>query len=56
VAMADRKLDTLPDVETVVSADGGCLLHLGGRAERRRTPVHFRSLASLLWEARSGGA
>ena len=56
VAMADRKLDTLPDVETVVSGDGGCLLQLEGRARRRRMPIRFRSLASLLWEARHGGA
>ncbi len=56
VAMADRKLDTLPDVETVVSADGGCLLQLDGRARRRGLPIRFRSLASLLWEARHGGA
>jgi len=56
VAMADRKLDTLPDVETVVSGDGGCLLQLEGRARRRRLPIRFRSLASLLWEARRGGA
>ena len=56
VAMADRKLDTLPDVETVVSADGGCLLQLDGRAQRRGKPVHFRPLASLLWEARLGSA
>ena len=56
VAMADRKLDTLPDVETVVSADGGCLLQLDGRARRRRKPIRFRSLASVLWEGRHGGA
>ena len=56
VAMADRKLDTLPEVETVVSGDGGCLLQLEGRARRRRMPIRFRSLASLLWEARRGGA
>ncbi len=56
VAMADRKLDTLPDVETVVSADGGCLLQLDGRARRRGKPVRFRPLASLLWEARLGSA
>ena len=54
VAMADRKLETLPEVETVVSADGGCLLHLDGRARRRGMGIHFRSLASLLWEARRG--
>ena len=56
IAMADRKLDTLPDVETVVSADGGCLLQLEGRARRRGVPILFRPLASLLWEARSGRA
>ncbi len=55
VAMADQKLDTLPAVDTVVSTDGGCLLHLGARARRRASPVAFRPLASLLWEARSGG-
>jgi L-lactate dehydrogenase complex protein LldE len=52
VAMADRKLDTLPPVDAVVSADPGCLLHLDGRARRRRPGVPFRPLASLLWEAR----
>ena len=56
VAMADRKLDTLPDVDTVASSDGGCLLHLDARARSRGSLVAFRSLASLLWEARSGDA
>ena len=56
VAMADRKLDTLPGVETVVSADGGCILQLEGRARRRGLDLSFRSLAELLWEARSGAA
>ena len=56
VAMADRKLDTLPDVRTVVSADGGCLLHMDGRARRRSKQIRFQSLASTLWEARNGGA
>ncbi len=55
VAMADRKLDTLDGVETVVSADGGCLLQLEGRARRRGMPIRFRPLASVLWEARRGG-
>jgi len=50
VAMADRKLDTLPDVDFVTSTDGGCLLQLSGRGNRRRLPVQFRHLASLLWE------
>lgn len=50
-AMADRKLDTLPEVDTLTSADGGCLLQLGGRARRTGPDVPFRHLASVLWEA-----
>lgn len=49
-AMADRKLDTLGSVDLVTSADGGCLLQLGGRAERRGVATPFRHLASVLWE------
>lgn len=56
VAMADRKLDTLPDVDALVSADPGCLLHLGGRAGRRGLLLPMRPLASVLWEARVGGS
>ena len=56
VAMADRKLETLPPVEAVVSADGGCLLQLDGRARRCGKKIDFRALASVLWEARSGGS
>lgn len=53
-AMADRKLDTLPDVDVVTSADGGCLMQLAGRARHRRgRTTRFRHLASLLWEAAS---
>jgi L-lactate dehydrogenase complex protein LldE len=54
-AMADRKLDTLPAADVLTSADGGCLLQLAGRMERRgmRTPVV--PLPSLLWRARAGG-
>lgn len=51
-AMADRKLDTLPGVDVVTSADGGCLMQLGGRAARRADgSPPFRHLASVLWEA-----
>ncbi len=53
-AMADRKLDTLPAAETIVSADGGCLLQLESRARYRGLNLEFRSLASTLWEARRG--
>ena len=49
-AMADRKLDTLPDVDFVTSTDGGCLLQLSGRGNRRRLPIQFRHFASLLWD------
>jgi L-lactate dehydrogenase complex protein LldE len=47
--MADRKLDTLPDVDVVTSSDGACLLQLSGRAARRRMGLPFEHLASLLW-------
>ncbi len=49
--MADRKLDTLPEVDVVTSADGGCLMQLSGRARRRGLEIPFRHLASVLWEA-----
>jgi len=48
--MADRKLDTLPEVDVVTSTDGGCLLQLSGRAARRRMGPPFVHLASLLWK------
>ncbi len=53
-AMADRKLDTLPAVDQIVSGDGGCLLHLDGRARMRQTPLRFVHLASALWEGVAG--
>lgn len=49
--MADRKLDTLPAVSCVTSADGGCLMQLSGRAAHRGLDLSFRHLASLLAEA-----
>jgi L-lactate dehydrogenase complex protein LldE len=51
--MADRKLDTLPAVDMVTSADGGCLMQMSGRAQRRGVATPFRHLASVLWEATS---
>lgn len=51
--MADRKLDTLPTVDLVTSADGGCLMQMAGRAGHRALDVRFRHLASVLWEAAS---
>jgi L-lactate dehydrogenase complex protein LldE len=49
--MADRKLDSLPAVDVVTSADGGCLMQMAGRAGRRGLATPFRHLASLLLEA-----
>lgn len=51
--MADRKLDTLNSVGCVTSADGGCLMQMAARAERRGLSLTFRHLASVLWEAAS---
>lgn len=48
-AMADRKLDTLPEVDVVTSADGGCLMQLSGRAGKRGNRTRFEHLARLLW-------
>ncbi len=53
-AMADRKLDTLPDPDIVTSADPGCLLHRSGRAAARGDGPVFRHVASVLWEAAHG--
>ena len=49
-AMADRKLDTLPEVDVLTSTDGGCLMQMSGRASRRSVGPPFKHLASLLWE------
>lgn len=57
--MADRKLDTLPRVDWVVSGDGGCLLHLDGRSRARGCGVRFVHLATALWRGAApvpGGA
>lgn len=53
--MADRKLDTVPEVDVLTSADGGCLLQLRGRRERRDLDLPIRHLAELLWEGMDGG-
>jgi len=52
--MADRKLDTLPDVDVLTSADGGCLLQLSGRDRARGGTLQVTHLASLLWKATAG--
>lgn len=56
-AMADRKLDALGGsgpVDVLTSADGGCLMQLGGRMQVRRSGPSPRvvHLATLLREAR----
>lgn len=49
VAMADEKLDTLPDgVEVIVGADASCLMHLRTRAQQRGLPVTTRHVAEVL--------
>ncbi len=53
-AMADRKLETLPDVDWVVSGDGGCVLHLDGRSRARGDRVEFVHLATALWRGVNG--
>jgi len=49
-AMADRKLDTLPQVDVVTSTDGGCLMQLSTRATRRTVGPPFAHIARLLWK------
>ncbi len=53
VAMADTKLAEVAasSVDALVSADGGCLLQLGGRLSRTGSPVRGLHLATLLAEA-----
>lgn len=51
VAMADEKLDALPDgVAEVVGTDASCLLQLEGRARARGLDVRFRHVAEVLAE------
>jgi L-lactate dehydrogenase complex protein LldE len=52
VAMADRKLDTLPAADFLTSADPGCLLHLKGRMASRGFSLPVKHLAEVLWKAR----
>jgi len=54
VAMADTKLDEADGagLDALVSCDGGCLMHLGGRADATRRDVRTMHLVDLLHEAR----
>lgn len=49
--MADRKLDTLPGIDVLTSADGGCLMQLSGRDRARHGGLEVTHLARLLWRA-----
>lgn len=56
VAMGDEKLEKAAQTgaDLLVSCDGGCLMHMGGRLQRlgmKLRPVH---LAQLLWEGVAG--
>jgi len=53
VAMADSKLDDAraAELEALVSADPGCLMQLGGRAERTGGGLRVLHVATLLHEA-----
>jgi len=53
VAMADSKLTDVDaaGVDALVSGDGGCLMHLGGRMSRTGSQVRALHLAALLAEA-----
>ncbi len=53
-AMADRKLDTLPEADWVVSGDGGCVLQLEGRSRARGDGIEFVHLATALWRGVGG--
>ncbi|KHG66451.1 Fe-S oxidoreductase [Thermus sp. 2.9] len=54
LAMADRKVATLPQAEVLTSTDAGCLLHLAGRLSKKGVGLKVAPLATLLWEAYAG--
>ncbi|WP_243027626.1 (Fe-S)-binding protein [Thermus albus] len=54
LAMADRKLSTLPQADVLTSTDAGCLLHLSGRMGKQGKNLRVVPLATLLWEAYAG--
>jgi L-lactate dehydrogenase complex protein LldE len=60
VAMADAKLDSLPDCDVVAATDVSCLVHLRSRAAATGRPVRTAHVAELLArppepERRGGG-
>lgn len=48
LAMADDKLAGAAEVDAIVTADPGCLMHLHGRSEQRRAGVKVVHLATAL--------
>lgn len=50
VAMLDQKLQALEldEVDTIVSGDVSCLMQIGGRLARRKSPIRTLHLAELL--------
>jgi L-lactate dehydrogenase complex protein LldE len=48
--MADEKLRTLGEAETLCGSDPSCLMHMRGRLQRLGSPVEVRHLAELLEE------
>ncbi len=55
VAMADEKLDTLPEgIREIAGADASCLMHLRTRAEARGLPVTTVHIAQVLEDALPG--
>jgi len=53
VAILDRKLDALADVDAIVSGDVSCLMQIGGRLSRLGSRLRTMHLAELL---AAGGA
>lgn len=51
-AMADDKVDAIAatGANLIVSSDLGCLMHQGGRIEKRGLPIRTLHIAELLWE------
>lgn len=48
VAILDRKLEGLTDVDAVVSSDASCLMQISGRLQRLGSPIRALHLAELL--------
>ena len=58
VSMLDEKIDciTKSGADTVVSADMGCLMNIGGALSRRNIPVKVMHIADLLAQSGEGGS